>query len=304
MVGYLVRRAPASAPSEKPVATVRYSCNGGKAIIASFYQGTTTPAANPGEPPQPGGSAMITLSDGRSYTLKQTVSADGMRYSNGNPTVPGGESFVFWGKGNGALVLENNAEKSYLGCIAVAPQPSGASLPQIYSNGSEGFSIRLSQGYAPSSYTYEELGPGKGIGGIKFTIPASVATSTNLADDTYVSVEEIPQATTTPASVCNAARFLSRVASSSNETDRWATADGGSREQEYHVGAGELGAAAGNRYEETVYAIPDANPCVAVRYFIHYGVIENYPPGAVREFDKAALLSQFDAIRRTLVLAP
>jgi hypothetical protein len=66
--------------------------------------------------------------------------------------------------------------------------------------------------------------------------------------------------------------------------------------------ASTTGAAAGNRYEETVYAIPGTNPCVAVRYFVHYGVIENYPPGTVRQFDKQALLDQFDRIRRTLVV--
>jgi hypothetical protein len=61
-------------------------------------------------------------------------------------------------------------------------------------------------------------------------------------------------------------------------------------------------AAVGNRYEEWVYAIPDSHPCTAVRYFIHYAAIENFPQGAVQEFDKAALLSTFDQIRRTLAL--
>ena len=64
--------------------------------------------------------------------------------------------------------------------------------------------------------------------------------------------------------------------------------------------ASSTGAAAGNRYEETVYALPGTNHCIAVRYFIHYGVIENYPVGLVREFDKKSLLKEFDTIRRTL----
>ena len=62
------------------------------------------------------------------------------------------------------------------------------------------------------------------------------------------------------------------------------------------------GAAAGNRYEETVYTLPGTNPCIAVRYFIHYGVFQNYPAGTVREFDQQALLASFDAIRHTLVI--
>jgi hypothetical protein len=49
-----------------------------------------------------------------------------------------------------------------------------------------------------------------------------------------------------------------------------------------------------------VYAIPGTKPCTAVRYFIHYSVFENYPPGTVKAFDHAALVATFDAIRRTL----
>ncbi|HVS79986.1 MAG TPA: hypothetical protein VHF05_03315, partial [Candidatus Paceibacterota bacterium] len=68
--------------------------------------------------------------------------------------------------------------------------------------------------------------------------------------------------------------------------------------------ASSTGAGAGNRYEETVYALPGTNPCVGVRYFVHYGVIENYPAGAVKEFDRQSLLSTFDSMRKTLILNP
>jgi hypothetical protein len=66
--------------------------------------------------------------------------------------------------------------------------------------------------------------------------------------------------------------------------------------------ASSTGAAAGNRYEETVYALSGTHSCISVRYFIHYGVFQNYPAGMVREFDQQALLASFDAIRRTLVV--
>jgi hypothetical protein len=39
-----------------------------------------------------------------------------------------------------------------------------------------------------------------------------------------------------------------------------------------------------------------------VRYFIHYGVFENYPAGSVTRFDHTALVDRFDAIRQTLVV--
>lgn len=269
-------RPQASAP-EQPIATVSYSCNQGKTITAVYYKGTTIPGTN-GQPPKPGGSVALTLSDGRTMTLPQTISADGIRYANAD------ESFVFWSKGDGALVLENNQEKSYIGCIALAPDTTGQ-LPQVYSNSQDGFSLRLPAGYTMNeNYKYQEMGPGKDISGIKFTIPNSVATGTNLGSDTYLSVEEIPRVQN-----CDASLFLEHAATST-VTDNGTT---------YSL-ATTTGAAAGNRYEETVYAIPGTNPCIAVRYWIHYGVYQNYPPGAVNEFDEQALTSQFDAIRRTL----
>ncbi len=272
------------------IASAFYACNGGKTISAEFYKGESKSVSAPGEPPTPGGSVNIKLSDGRVMALKQTISADGGRYSNGNPLIQGNESFVFWSKGNGALVLENNEPKNYTGCIEVAPDPGG--LPQIYENGSKGFSIRYPAGYSLNdNYQYQELGPGRDIGGVSFTIPASVAEGTNLGRDSYLSVEEIPQ-----VKYCSADLFLDSGAPGAFKPA--AVTDNGIT---YSV-ASSTGAGAGNRYEETVYAVPGTNPCVAVRYFIHYGVIENYPAGAVKEFNKQALLEEFDVIRRTLII--
>jgi membrane-bound inhibitor of C-type lysozyme len=95
--------------------TVSYSCDAGKTITAVYYQGQSTPSTNPDQPPIPGGSVILSLSDGRTMTLAQTISADGTRYSNADG------SFVFWGKGNGAVVLDNNQSKSFTGCVAAAP---------------------------------------------------------------------------------------------------------------------------------------------------------------------------------------
>jgi membrane-bound inhibitor of C-type lysozyme len=283
VIAFFILGRHASAPAtNQPIATVVYSCDAGKSISATFYNGPTKPATSADQPPTPGGSVALTLSDGRAMTLKQTISADGGRYANTD------ESFVFWGKGNGALVLENGQQKSYTGCIALAPDQPGISLPVFYSNGSAGISIRLPQGYTPNeSYKYQELGPGKDIAGVKFTIPTTTSTGTNLSSDTYLSVEEIPKTTT-----CSANLFLDGAKAVS-------VTDG---ENEYSV-ASSTGAGAGNRYQEVVYALPGTNPCVAVRYYIHYGVLENYPAGTVQAFDEQALLSEFDAIRRTLVIA-
>jgi len=94
-------------PSPSRIAHVTYICDGGKTIDATFYKGELKPV-EPGEPPILSGSVKIVLSDGRNFDLPQTISADGSRYANSD------ESFVFWSKGDYALVLENNVEKIYI----------------------------------------------------------------------------------------------------------------------------------------------------------------------------------------------
>ncbi len=269
----------ASQPAAQPIAAASYQCDDGETVTAAFYRGASKPGLAPGEPPVPGGSVALTFSDGRAMTLAQTISADGGRYATT------GESFVFWSKGNGALLFKDGSQKPPVDCIIVAPLPAGSGLSQMFATSSLGFSLRYPEGYArDESYRYQELGPGKDILGVKFTIPAALATGTNLSADSYVSVEEIPQVRD-----CSAALFLERGVAED-------VVDDGTT---YSV-ASSTGAGAGNRYEETVYAFPGTSPCIAVRYFIHYGVLENYPAGTVRAFDHQSLTDQFDAIRRTL----
>jgi len=265
-----------------------YSCDGGKKIVAIFREGTAAPSANfapeapqPPDRPIPTGSVDITLSDGRAMTLARTISADGVRYANPD------ESFIFWSKGNGALVLEHNEEKSYIGCIIVAPLPHRSNLTQVYSNGSVGFSIRLPDRYTiDESYTYQ-ANPDNVFSGVQFTIPESERTGTNLSSDSYVSIETLPA-----IQDCTADLFFDGVHTATEKTENDTT---------YSV-ATSSGAGAGNRYEETVYALPGTDPCIAMRYFIHYSAIQNYELGTVREFDQAALLKEFDQIRSTLIV--
>lgn len=273
------------------VAEAQYQCAEGKTIAAAYYQGQEV-AVQPGEMPQPSGSVKLTLSDGRTMTLTQTVSADGTRYSDGDPQKQqgqsGAESFVFWSKGNGALVLENNEAKSYIGCIKVADNPGG--LDKVYSDAQGTLSVRYPSTYtADASYKYQNLGPGKSIYGVKFTIDPSLATGTNLSTDSYISVEQIASTTS-----CTADKFLE-----GGPTMQVTQLTDGGTTYSY---ASSTDAAAGNRYEEQVFAIPGSNPCTAVRYLIHWGVFENYPAGSIKEFDHSALIQTFDTIRHTLII--
>ncbi len=261
--------------------TITYACNNNKKITATFFKGESKPATSPNLPPTPGGSVSLKLSGGRFVAIPQTISADGTRYATED------ESFIFWSKGNGALVLENNEEKTFIGCVRVADVPEESNLTEIYVNGTEGFSIRYPEGYSVNTSHAYQLAPGKKIAGVAFTIPPPPTEGPNLSSDTYISIESIPQTDS-----CTANIFLDGIHPATEKTQNDVT---------YSV-ATSSNAGLGSRYEETIYAIPGTNPCIAIRYVVHYTVIENYDPGTTPAFDKDALLLEFDAIRSTLIL--
>src|SRR3989344_2215527 len=172
---------------------------------------------------------------------------------------------------------------------APAPTSSGTVLSQNYATTT--FSFGYPESYTLNEgYTYDAFGPKKLIHGIALTIPASMATTsagTNLSSDTRISVEQLPRARN-----CTGDIYLQENVFSYTFTE------GGIS---YSL-ATTSGAAAGNRYEELVYALATSTPCTAVRYFLHSSPIENYDPGTHTEFDRAALLKELDAIRRSVVL--
>lgn len=189
---------------------------------------------------------------------------------------------------------------SLMSGVQEGPTRGEQQAAHTYTDPALGFTITLPTALATStsetlwsvdpSYEYTEFGPGKSIAGVKFTIPGDMATGTNLAADTYLSVEHVPAGSSSTGG-CDAASFIAVPNAHSVPIQ-----DGVVQ----YTFASSTDAAVGNRYEEFVYARTGSSPCIAVRYFIHYGVIENYPPGVVKAFDQAALLSTFDQIRRTL----
>ena len=77
-------------------AGVLFKCSDGRALKAEFGDA----------------SVNLSLSDGRTLILPQTISASGARYANTN------ESFVFWNKGNTAFVEEGGVT-TYQNCATL-----------------------------------------------------------------------------------------------------------------------------------------------------------------------------------------
>jgi membrane-bound inhibitor of C-type lysozyme len=276
VIVFVSTRSHTPVSTSQLIATVAYACSSQKFITAQYYQGEHKPSSA-GDPPIPTGSVVLTLSDGRVMTLSQTRSADGGRYANKDETT------IFWNKGRGGTFSEKGSTTS---CIEVPQNPGG--LWEIYASSTSGFALRYPNGFrVDTDYHYQELGPEKVISGVKFIIPRAMESGTNLGADTYLSVEQLSDVAS-----CSALLFLP-------EGKEFTTLEEG---MTYSV-ASSTGAGAGNRYEETVFAFPGTNPCIGVRYFIHYGVIENYPIGIAKTFDRGALLALFDATRRSILIA-
>lgn len=106
----LLVAAPVWAQSTSAVSTVRYDCARGRTLTAEYFTGPARVAPNGA--PIPGGHVVLTLADGKTLTLPQTLSGSGIRYANPD------ESFVFWSKGDTAFV-EEGADRTitYAECV-------------------------------------------------------------------------------------------------------------------------------------------------------------------------------------------
>ncbi len=187
--------------------------------------------------------------------------------------------------GGGYYLLQGSKGASSAPPGGGTPSPMGVAT-STYATST--FSVVYPNDYTlDASYAYDQVNPKKPIYGVKFTIPGTVATGTNLASDTYISVEQLPHAKNCTGDIYLAANVKSQTINDNGVQYSLATSSG---------------AAAGNIYEEAVFALPGSQPCTAVRYFVHSSNIGNYPPGAVQPFDGQALLAAFDTIRRSLVL--
>ncbi len=157
------------------------------------------------------------------------------------------------------------------------------------------FSIQYPPNYIlDDAYSYEKF-KGKSIVGVKFVIPESFASGTNLsAQGTGVSVEMLPRAKKCTADIYILEDVKAIDLTMGSTTYSVATTSG-------------VAVASDNFLEEQVFAVKNSSPCVAVRYSLNSTAIGDAPPAqagepAMREFDHSALIRAFDDIRNSLIL--
>ncbi len=257
--------------------SVTYSCDGGNTIAASYTQNAVA----------------LTLSDGRSLTMPQTESGSGIRYELVATSTGAASSTdsIFWSEGDNAFMTEN-ASSTYQNCLAGTITASGVdanTFTDVSKTFSFSFPSDLSVSGAGGGYTQSWMVNATTSGMIlaEVKIPRTYLPGTNFGDATFsVGTSADPSALATcltynPTGGKAAATSSVTIAGTSYTVFHFADA------------------AAGNRYDTTSYRTARNSQCYAIEYTIHYGVIQNYPKGAVKEFDESALKTKLDSIAQS-----
>lgn len=61
-------------------------------------------------------------------------------------------------------------------------------------------------------------------------------------------------------------------------------------------------AGAGNRYVSTIYRAASGGNCYELVEFLHFSAMENFSPGAIKEFDRAKIEAELHAITRSFAI--
>ncbi len=250
--------APTTATNSAQVTNVaHYMCDGNKTIDAAFTSNSVT----------------LTLSDGRTLVLPQTISGSGIRYES---TSTPGNDIVFSGKGDNAMFMENNA-MPYANCVVnAAPTNTNTTTP---SNGTSTFTdqgktftfnypSQFSVTGGDGSYSSDWSMVNNSADGIllaKLVIPSSFEPKTNFADAKFTvgtspSPDAVAQCLATPQSGTPVKK--STVVIHGTTYTKFVTTDAG----------------AGNQYETTSYRTIRNGQCYAVEYTIHSTNLGNYDP--------------------------
>lgn len=232
-------------------------------------------------------SVMLMFPDSSMVTLPQVRSGSGIRYE----ATSTGSDQLFIGKGDGASYTNSasTTDMRYATCTA-ANVTAGSYGMKTYQDRSNTFRFSFPTDFSVAGVD-PSYGPGwsapattSGMVLAKIYVPQSYEPGTNFGDAWFtVGTSADPQ------SVANCTKTLA------GKTATTTVQIGGVTYTKLVFG----GAGAGNRYDTTSYRTVKNNQCYAIEYTVHYGVLENYPKGAVQAFDEAKVANALDGIAKS-----
>jgi|ERR1035437_5727008 membrane-bound inhibitor of C-type lysozyme len=237
-------------------------------------------------------SVALLLSDGRTLSLPQTMSGSGVRYE----ATTTGADIVFWNKGDNAFITENE-KTTYEDCTAARVVLAETAGYETYTDQPKSFTFTLptdfsiagsAVGYSQDWWSVDATTTGAVLAHV--TVSKEYMPGTNFGDAWFT--------VGTSADPSAIAECLTNPKGNFGSTTL-VTINGASFTKITFTGAG-----AGNRYDTTSYRTVRDNQCYAVEYTIHYGVIENYPVGAVKEFDEAKVQMALEGLVQSFRFLP
>ena len=264
---------PSSAASSA-TPNVTFSCDTGS-MVATFASSTL----------------MLSLSDGRTFTLPQVESGSGIRYETGAGT---SNDVAFESEGSNASLMENG-KTTYANCVAGTTTTTGttgseSSGMKTFTDQSNTFTFSY-----PSTVTISGGGVGytqdwmvnattSGLILAKATLPASVEPKTNFQGATLTvgtSADPNALAQCTTYSESGGELQKSQVTINGVTYEKFVTSDAG----------------AGNFYNTTSYRTLRNNQCYAIEYTVHTTNIDNYSPDqGITAYDPSKVDTVLDAI--------
>lgn len=192
--------------------------------------------------------------------------------------------YGFWAGKKTPRAITQTVNSSTTGTVTGSDAPGYA----LYTDSAKTFSFAFPTDLSPATTTTADIWSApmgtKGTTFAKIIVPARVQPKTNFVEAWFT-----VGASADPAAVTGCTKTLS------GETATTTAQLGNTTFTKIQF----TGAGAGNYYHTTSYRTIHNSQCYAVEYTIHYGNIQNYPAGAVKQFNEASVTATLDEIARS-----
>ncbi len=252
---------------------VQYSCDSGTTISASYSDK----------------AAALTLSDGRTFTLPQTASADGAQY--------GKDTILFVTKGAQAFLTEGDTT-TYNNCIDNSAGGVSVNGIKTFTDQGKTFTVSYPDTFilSGSAIGYTEnwkTNTDSTLGVILATItsPANYQPKTNFGDAKFTvgTSSDLKAIKGCLADTSGQGVTKSTVVINKVPFTKFVSVDAG----------------AGNRYETDSFRAIQNDQCYAIEYTIHYAVLDNYDPSSgIKAFDQKKVHAVLDGIVKSFSFLP